>query len=218
MAPYPNAEEIVLETIHVPLQTRQELPKVEIFVFTISQVSTDSVKRDMENKTLLNCDNCGVSFERPTKEVRRRQKAGCKRFFCNLKCSGKKARPLLPRVQKQCPHCKKVFTTIKGSHEKASCSKRCSNAFFKRGGALKISLSYRGICWRKHKKECVICGENQVVAVHHYDEVHTNNAAENLIPLCPTHHTYVHTKKLRKKVIGKIEQYRQNFMGLSSKQ
>ena len=34
--------------------------------------------------------------------------------------------------------------------------------------------------------------QNKVVEVHHLDKNHENNKIENLVPLCPTHHDYMH--------------------------
>lgn len=34
----------------------------------------------------------------------------------------------------------------------------------------------------------------KIVEVHHYDGDRNNNELSNLIPLCPTHHRYWHSK------------------------
>lgn len=68
------------------------------------------------------------------------------------------------------------------------------------------------ICFKKYPHKCCICGEENVVAVHHYDGNHFNNEISNLIPLCPTHHTYMHTKKLRTIIQNKVDEYRNNFI------
>jgi hypothetical protein len=73
------------------------------------------------------------------------------------------------------------------------------------------SGNYRTICWAHHKKECVICGENKIVAVHHYDHNHNNNDPSNLIPLCPTHHVYVHSGH-KSLVEDKIEVWRNKYL------
>lgn len=57
----------------------------------------------------------------------------------------------------------------------------------------------------------MICGENKIVAVHHYDENRKNNSIENLIPLCPTHHQYVHSR-YKEEVMDKINKYRNQFI------
>jgi predicted HNH restriction endonuclease len=59
----------------------------------------------------------------------------------------------------------------------------------------------------------VICGENKIVSVHHYDENHNNNSIENLIPLCPTHHQYIHSK-YKDEILNKVDEYRNYFISL----
>jgi len=76
------------------------------------------------------------------------------------------------------------------------------------------STCYRTLCFKHHKKECVVCGEDKIVAVHHYDHNHNNNNIENLIPLCPTHHQYMHSR--HKDLIEKeVEEYVHNFAGVA---
>lgn len=48
------------------------------------------------------------------------------------------------------------------------------------------------------------------MTVHHFDENKKNNTKENLIPLCPTHHQYWHSR-YRFLVEGKIVKYIKNF-------
>lgn len=114
---------------------------------------------------------------------------------------------------KKCPVCQKEFeTVINHKNEKTTCSYSCSNTFFRSGknNPNWKDDHYRTTCWEYHKKECVICGENLIVTVHHYDENHENNSPENLIPLCPTHHQYVHSR-YRDRVIDKVNLYVYNF-------
>lgn len=66
------------------------------------------------------------------------------------------------------------------------------------------------MCFHYHKKECIICGENKIVSVHHYDENHKNNNPENLVPLSPTHHQYVRSK-YKNEVIDKIDEFVYSF-------
>lgn len=72
-----------------------------------------------------------------------------------------------------------------------TCSHACSNKKFKR---TKNPKRYTTICFRHHEKKCVICGEQKIVEVHHLDENKNNNDPSNLVPLCPTHHQYWHSK------------------------
>lgn len=92
---------------------------------------------------------------------------------------------------KICPVC---FIKFKGTS--VTCSHSCSNTYFRSGknNPNWKDESYRSTCFSFHKKECIICGEENIVAVHHLDEDRSNNSIENLIPLCPTHHQYWHSR------------------------
>lgn len=58
----------------------------------------------------------------------------------------------------------------------------------------------------------MICGEDKIVAVHHYDHNHYNNDPANLVPLCPTHHQYVHSR-YKDEVKSIIDDYVRKFRG-----
>jgi hypothetical protein len=51
--------------------------------------------------------------------------------------------------------------------------------------------------YRKTTKECVICGFDKIVDLHHLDANKTNNSSKNLIGLCPNHHRMIHNQKFR---------------------
>lgn len=118
---------------------------------------------------------------------------------------------VLEYKKKLCPVCKKAFYT-----ESTTCSHGCANTYFRSGVDsptfnFQSKNSYVTICFSFHKKECIICGEDKIVAVHHFDEDHSNNSPENLIPLCPTHHQYFHSK-YRSLVDKQINNYRDSFI------
>lgn len=99
-----------------------------------------------------------------------------------------------------------------------TCGYRCSNKHFRSGannGNWKES-SYRTTCFASHKKECVVCGEKLILAVHHMDENRNNNDPSNLIPMCPTHHQYWHSR-YRKKIEDKVFDYIKKWKELFSK-
>ena len=107
-----------------------------------------------------------------------------------------------PKNLKECPCCKKLH-----SKDGVTCSYACSNTHFKHlRNKPEKHIRYRTICFNHHKKKCVICGEEKIVAVHHMNENHNDNRPENLIPLCPTHHQYIHSR-YKKEVIEKINNY-----------
>ena len=102
-----------------------------------------------------------------------------------------------------CKACNKEFEVkerekLFPSREQYFCSRGCSNTI---GGKAKSEkhhydgvARYTTVAWRYHEKKCLVCEESNVVAVHHLNEVHSDNRPENLVPLCPTHHQYMHSK------------------------
>ena len=115
-------------------------------------------------------------------------------------------------IQKTCPVCNNIFTERKGHvREKVTCSRACSNTYFRSGEnnpnykAEKSEWGYRKICFSKWKKECIICGFDKVVDVHHLDHNNKNNDINNLVPLCPNHHMMLHTTKYNKEVVTEIQ-------------
>ena len=84
------------------------------------------------------------------------------------------------------------------SKDRYFCSRNCANSV---GGKVKSSkyhydevANYTTVAWRHHERKCLVCEEANVVAVHHLNEDHNDNRPENLVPLCPTHHHYMHSK------------------------
>jgi hypothetical protein len=115
---------------------------------------------------------------------------------------------LNPKNLSYCKVCNKPIKNYK--HSKGTCSYSCSNSYFKRIKNPDERLHYRTLCFRYHKKECVVCGENKIVEVHHYDGNHENNVKENLIPICPTHHQYFHSR-YKNEVEYIIDEYINNW-------
>jgi hypothetical protein len=102
------------------------------------------------------------------------------------------------------------------SKEKYFCSRNCANSI---GGKAKSekyhsdnTAHYTTIAWRHHDKKCVVCGEDKIVAVHHYNENHNDNDPKNLIPLCPTHHQYMHSR-YKSEIVDIVNEYIKNKWG-----
>jgi hypothetical protein len=57
-----------------------------------------------------------------------------------------------------------------------------------------------------------LCGEQNVVDVHHLDHNRSNNDPANLIPLCPTHHQYWHSK-FRNLIEDQVRMYIESWSG-----
>lgn len=109
----------------------------------------------------------------------------------------------LKKFDVSCDCCGKIFAVKEREKQhpkkdKYYCSRSCANSI---GGKAKAEkhhydevAHYTTIAWRYHEKKCIVCGEENVVAVHHLNENHDDNRPENLVPLCPTHHLYMHSR------------------------
>lgn len=110
---------------------------------------------------------------------------------------GKSKRTKYEVVSKECPVCGDSFETLQGQrNEKTTCSHACANSHFRSGtdNPNWKGTQYKTVCFTNHEKECIICGEKLIVEVHHYNGDHENNEPVNLVPLCPTHHQYWHSR------------------------
>lgn len=128
-------------------------------------------------------------------------------------------------INKECPVCNTIFTTKCDTKEKTVCSKACSNTYFRSGinsanykdinlydhRSRQFAIKYRKICFDNHIHKCVICNESKLLDVHHFDEDKFNNKPDNLIPICATHHNYLHSK-YKDEIYGKVIEYRNNFV------
>lgn len=99
--------------------------------------------------------------------------------------------------------------------QKFYCSRACANSV---GGTSKArkhhpdtEAHYRTVCRRYHMMRCIICDEENIVSIHHIDGNHDNNEPSNLVPLCPTHHQYCHSR-FAYLIHDRIREYRQKFM------
>lgn len=118
-----------------------------------------------------------------------------------------------PKNLKLCPNC---GGPIKKFRSSKTCSHKCANFYFKDkiGENRKYpddKVKYSTLCFRYHEKKCIICDESQIVCAHHYDFNHNNNDICNLVPLCPTHHMYVHSR-LYDTIKDQIDVYVKDFI------
>ena len=157
------------------------------------------------SKIEIQCTQCEEIYLKWPYEVNYKRKHG---YICTP-CRKKNG----AKIEKNCVVCGSSFTvTSLVAKKQITCSYACSNKHFRTGennGNWKQE-SYRSTCFLYHKKECVVCGENNIVEVHHLDGNSKNNLPKNLIPLCPTHHQYWHSK-FKHLVVDKINQYINNF-------
>ena len=60
--------------------------------------------------------------------------------------------------------------------------------------------------YRKITNECVICGFNVTVDLHHIDQNHKNSSEKNLIGLCPNHHRMMHIHNHRESLTNLLRE------------
>lgn len=139
------------------------------------------------------CPHCNIEFRYTTINIHKEK--------CYLN----------PKNTRYCAVCQKLLTRQQGT----TCGHKCRAnylPFIKTRVAtrkinnpdLKIG-NYKRICFKEHGKKCWVCGEQKVVAVHHINENHEDDRPENLAPLCPTHHQYVHSR-YKNEIIPIIEE------------
>ena len=126
----------------------------------------------------------------------------------------------------KCQHCGNDVSILKSQkHKRKFCSLKCANqkvrgcALPRPDDTLICQNKHKVICFRYHKKECCVCGINNPVTVHHYNEDHDDNRPENLVPICANHHVLLHTNGFGKDIQPKVDKYVENFKqsGASSK-
>lgn len=116
-------------------------------------------------------------------------------------------------ILKECPVCKNPH-----SKSGVTCSYSCSNTYFRssiNNPNWKID-TYRTTCWHYHTKKCVVCNEEKIVEVHHYNHNHSDNRPENLVPLCPTHHQYLHSR-YADEIKNIVDSYVKNYVDCNIK-
>ena len=96
------------------------------------------------------------------------------------------------KIQITCPDCQTFYS---GSYEfnrhkkRGICERRQQRQYEKEKGKYRKGK-------RKYKpreyKPCVICGFTEVTIRHHIDRNRLNNSEDNIVYLCPNHHTMLH--------------------------
>ena len=120
-----------------------------------------------------------------------------------------------------CTRCNSTFVVAEREFQhpvkqKYFCSRKCANSTGGKAKAKKYHTDdvahYVTVAWRHHEKKCIVCKEEKIVAVHHYNEDHDDNNPKNLVPLCPTHHQYIHSK-FKIEIIDIVDSYIKNKWG-----
>ena len=180
---------------------------------------------------LSNGKGCCSEKYRKCPEHQRKFKEACKdnRWLINANnvkvncryCQHETNRPAIKKHERHCylnpanlKRCVVCGEPIKNWKDNTTCSYACANTYFRSGednpNYKEQPTSSSTICFRYHEHRCIICGEENVVAVHHFDENHDNNDPSNLIPLCLNHHQYWHSR-FRGLVYDRVVEYKRLF-------
>lgn len=154
--------------------------------FSDEKILEALAKSDAKGKGFL--QNLGVNSSYLTRECSRK----IPKDIFEAKPKGRDWLYQILLLSNPCPVCGQLKNNLSAT----TCGYSCSNIYFRSGSNNPnyTGTNYRSICFSYHKKECIVCKEDKIVEVHHLDEDNTNNNPENLIPLCPTHHSYWHSK------------------------
>lgn len=151
-------------------------------------------------------------------KVSRETFLACPHCDSKVRCAGypkhEKHCFMKPENQKKC-FCGKF---IKNYRTAETCSYACANRKFRSGHNHPNWKpdAYRTTCFAFHKRQCVVCDETNIVEVHHYDGNHDDSSPGNLVPLCPTHHQYCHSR-YKRLIQGKIDIYVKDYLaGISA--
>lgn len=150
----------------------------------------------------INCTNCGASCVKEVKRINYAKKHN-KNLFCSRQCASEYK---VSSILSYCNNCNKEIKVLKSRKDKSKsnlfyCCKSCAisknnqlrqgenHPNYQNGRAIyrKIALDYYGT-------KCEICKYSieECLEIHHIDRDRNNNSLENLVVLCPTHHTEVH--------------------------
>ena len=90
------------------------------------------------------------------------------------------------------------------------CNRNCANSMGGKAKAQKLEdsgkMNYRSLARRHHEKKCIVCDFDKIVEVHHINEIHTDNRPENLVFLCPNHHSMFHSR-YKEEIVPYIKKY-----------
>lgn len=135
------------------------------------------------------CPNCNKSTFKHAKGL-------C--ITCYKKLTWKPKLVTCKRCKRNLPH-----------HSKGLCTS-CYNSVFRidyiKSANYKKWYGLDTESYKKLTKECVLCGFDKIVELHHLDRDTKNSDEKNLIGLCPNHHRMLHNRSFHEEVIQALKQ------------
>lgn len=143
----------------------------------------------LHSMAVSKCKNCG-------REIERHAKGMCVTCYKKLAWN--------PKLIK-CKRCGRDLPM----HAKGLCA-GCYNSVFHIDAVKQANYrNWYGLdleTYKKVTKECVVCGFNKIVDLHHLDKNTSNNSEINLIGLCPNHHRMLHNRRFHKEILEALQQ------------
>ena len=137
-------------------------------------------------RKIVQCYLCNKSIERQQYRLKKNKK-----HFCSWVC--KAAYNI--KLTLNCKICNKEFKVWNGRKNAKYCSNECKwsdKTYLKRPS--NIQNNDRQNALTTYGNECELCGWNLLVEVHHVDGDRNNHNIDNLMILCPNHHTLTEDK------------------------
>ncbi len=135
------------------------------------------------------CSNCG-------KECIKHAKGMC--TTCYKKLVWKPKLKKCSKCGRELPH-----------HAKGLCA-GCYNTTFHlekaKNGNYKRYHNIDPALYKKITEKCLICEFGKVVDLHHLDKNRKNNSPDNMIGLCPNHHSMLHNLKYKDEIKKQIQE------------
>ncbi|MDP3026822.1 MAG: hypothetical protein Q8N63_03875 [Nanoarchaeota archaeon] len=135
------------------------------------------------------CSNCG-------KECIKHAKGMC--TTCYKKLVWK------PKLKK-CPKCGRSLP----HHAKGLCAGCYNTTFYleqAKNGNYKKYHNIEPELYKKITEKCLVCGFDKVIALHHLDKNRKNNSLNNMVGLCPNHHSMIHNLKYKDEIKKQIDE------------
>ena len=110
----------------------------------------------------------------------------------------------------ECKRCHRILPM----HAKGLCDGCYNSVFHLKKTREDNHTKYHNISpelYNKLTKQCVICGFQQVVDLHHLDEDKSNNSEKNLVGLCPNHHRMFHHSNFKQEILQLLKEKGINF-------
>ncbi|MEK6880468.1 MAG: hypothetical protein AABY22_12705 [Nanoarchaeota archaeon] len=147
-----------------------------------------------ELSSKLKCMGCGKSGRNIY--IKGRHKGYC--HVCYKKLFWK------PKLIK-CPRCERMLPM----HARGFCA-GCYNSTYHIDKVKLLNAKRRhnieAEVYKELTKECIVCGFDKLVDLHHLDHNNQNNSSDNLVGLCPNHHKMLHSKKYQQEIFSTLKE------------